>query len=362
MQNINNSKRLIFFDATLQSGGAERVISILTKHLLQCGYHVEILLYHDQPVFYTMPANLKITSVKKETGSTNLLKNILWMHRFFKENADIVISFLAPFNMLALVAHFGLKSKIVVADRNDPRHIPSNWLWRKMRDILYRGANAVVVQTKRNREYFSKYIQAKTSIIYNPVDLGEKRGLALRTPKKDKIVCVGRQIPQKNQSLLLKAFASIHSRFPSYALVFYGNGPLRTTLEQEAERLGVSSQVFFAGNVKNVFDEIADARLFVLTSRYEGMPNVLIEAMCLGLPVISTNVSGTDELIKNGKSGFVVPQNAPEKLAEAMETVLSDEKLQSDLGKQAILLNDTLVVSKITSQWISLIEKMEKNK
>ena len=163
-------KRIVFFDATLQSGGAERVISILTNHLLTNGYQVEVLLYHDQPIFYTMPTGLKITSVEHETGSSNIHKNICWMRQFFKQHADIVISFLAPFNMLALVSHLGLKSKIIVADRNDPRHIPSNWLWRKMRDILYRGANAVVVQTKRNREYFSKYIQAKTSIIYNPVD------------------------------------------------------------------------------------------------------------------------------------------------------------------------------------------------
>lgn len=359
MLNINNSKRLIFFDATLQSGGAERVISILTKHLLQCGYHVEILLYHDQPVFYTMPANLKITSVKKETGSTNLLKNILWMHRFFKENADIVISFLAQFNMLALVSYFGLKSKIIVADRNDPRYIPANSILRGLRNVLYSMANGVVLQTQHNKSYFSKKIQSKSTVIYNPVDLKEKRGQALRTPKQDKIVCVGRLMPQKNQSVLLKAFALIQAQFPTYKLVFYGDGPQRSSLEQEAIQLSVAERVVFAGNVKDVFDKISDAKLFVLSSNYEGMPNALIEAMCLGLPVISTDVSGAEELITNGKSGFIVPRNSPEKLAEAMCKVLSDEALQKQFAYQAKKLNDKLQVSIIVNQWVNFFTKME---
>jgi len=362
MPNINNSKRLVFFDATLQSGGAERVISILAKHLLQCGYHVELLLYHDQPVFYNMPANLKIISVKRETGSKNLLKNILWMRRFFKENVDIIISFLAPFNMLALVAHFGLKSKIIVADRNDPHYIPSNFFLRKLRDILYLLADSVVLQTKRNKEYFNSKIQAKSTVIYNPVDLEQKQGQALRTAKKDKIVCVGRLIPQKNQKILLEAFARIKENFPSYNIVFYGQGPLKNFLQDKAKQLVLSDKVQFAGNVKNIFDEISDAKLFVLTSDFEGMPNALIEAMCLGLPVISTDVSGARELIENGKSGFIVPKNSPKELAEIMQKVLSDNLLQKQLGQQAVKLNDILKSSRILEQWTKLIEKMGKNK
>ncbi len=352
-------KRIVFFDATLQSGGAERVISILTNHLLTSGYQVEVLLYHDQPIFYTMPTGLKITIVERETGSSNIHKNICWMRQFFKQNANIVISFLAPFNMLALVSHLGLKSKIIVADRNDPRYVPANPILRGLRNILYSMANGVVLQTQHNKSYFSKRIQSKSVVIYNPVDLKEKRGQALRTPKRDKIVCVGRLMPQKNQSMLIRAFALIQPQFPTYKLVFYGDGPQRSILEQKAAQLGIADKVVFAGNIKNVFDKISDAKLFVLSSNYEGMPNALIEAMCLGLPVISTDVSGTEELIENGKSGFIVSRKSPEKLAEAMRQVLSDEMLQKQFAYQAEKLNDKLQVSVIVNQWVNFITKME---
>ena len=358
---INNKKRLVIFCGTLQAAGAERVISILAKHLLVCGYHTEILLYRNQPVFYSLPVGLNIISVEKETGSKNIFKNLLWMRKFFKQRADIVISFLAPFNMLALLTNLGLKSKIIVADRNDPRHIPSNFFLRKLRDILYLLADSVVLQTKRNKEYFNGKIQAKSAVIYNPVDLGQKQGQALRTAKKDKIVCVGRLIPQKNQKILLEAFARIKENFPSYNIVFYGQGPLKNFLQDKAKQLVLSDKVQFAGNIKNIFDEISDAKLFVLTSDFEGMPNALIEAMCLGLPVISTDVSGARELIENGKSGFIVTKNSPKELAEIMQKVLLDNLLQKQLAQQAVKLNDILKSSRILEQWAKLIEKMGKN-
>ena len=159
--------------------------------------------------------------------------------------------------------------------------------------------------------------------------------------------------------MIIKAFALIQAQFPTYKLVFYGDGPQRTILEQEAAQLSIADRVVFSGNVKNVFDEISDAKLFVLSSNYEGMPNSLIEAMCLGLPVISTDVSGTEELIKNGESGFIVPRKSPEKLAEAMRKVLSDEMLQKQFAYQAEKLNDKLQVSVIVNQWVNFITKME---
>lgn len=354
IKQLSSHKHIVLFCGTLNLGGAERVISMLAKALLK-DYQAEVLLYYNQPIFYSMPENLKITSVEKETGTKNILKNILWMRKFFKQKTDIIISFLAPFNMLALMAHFGLKSKIIVADRNDPRYVPTNPFLRKLRNILYRFADGIVLQTKHNREYFSAKIKSKSAVIYNPIDLGKKRAQALNTPKKDKIVCVGRLMPQKNQKLLLKAFSLIYKKFPKYNIIFYGDGPERSNLEQEAELLGISKNVHFVGSVKNIFDEICDAKLFVLTSNYEGMPNALIEAMCLGLPVISTEVSGVKELIKQGKSGFLVPQNAAEELAEAMQKILSDETLQKKMGEQGVKLNDILQVSDITKQWVDFI-------
>ena len=139
------NRKYVFFIGTLNQGGGERVVSILTRKMRQDGLPVEILIYHDEDPFYTLHPDVKLVRVKAQTGSNNILKNLLWMRRYLCKNAKVVISFLAPFNMLALVATAFLKLPVIVADRNDPRFVPGNPLVRKVRDILYRFAKQNLV-------------------------------------------------------------------------------------------------------------------------------------------------------------------------------------------------------------------------
>ena len=207
-------KKHLFFIGTLTNGGAERVVSILSGKMAEQGMNVEILTYYDMPVFYQVHPDVKITCVEKETGTKSKGKNFLWVRKYFKEHADVLISFLAPFNIFALVCNLGTGTPIIVADRNDPTKIPSNTLVRKVRDFLYRFADGIVVQTKKNQSYFSKQVQKKSVVIYNPINLGEKSGSALQTAKHKKIVSVGRLMQQKNQKMLLAAFKSVVGKYP----------------------------------------------------------------------------------------------------------------------------------------------------
>lgn len=351
------SKRYVIFIPTLSQGGAERVISLLSRRMVEEDLSVTILLYKDQEPFYAIDPRVKLVFVPRESGTTNLLKNLLWMRRFYKENADAVLSFLAPFNILTLLATLGGKQTVIVADRNDPRFIPNKWPIRKLRDFLYRFADGVIVQTKHNQAYFSAGVRKKSTIIYNPVDLGEKAGLALRTEKQKRIVSVGRLMPQKNQIMLLEAFAILREQFPEYTLTVYGEGPHRKTLEEKIAQLGLENAVFLPGSVKDVHDRIADGALFVMSSDYEGMPNALIEAMCLGMPVISTAVSGATDLIQDGKNGLLIPCGDTAALAEAMKNLLSDEEKRTAFGREAVKLNDMLKIGDITRQWLEAVER-----
>lgn len=350
------SKRYVIFIPTLSQGGAERVISLLSRKMAEEDLSVTILLYKDQEPFYPIDPKVKLVYVPRESGSTNLVKNLLWMRRFYKENADAVLSFLAPFNILTLLATLGGKQTVIVADRNDPRFVPGKWPIRKLRDFLYRFADGVIVQTRHNQVYFSKAVQKKSTIIYNPVDLGEKAGLALGTQKQMRIVSVGRLMPQKNQVMLLEAFARVRERFPEYTLTIYGEGPHREVLEGDIARLGLAGAVSLPGSVKDVHDRIADGELFVMSSDYEGMPNALIEAMCLGLPVISTAVSGATDLICHGENGLLVPCGDTAALAEAMEQLLQDREKRVAFGSEATKLNEMLRIGDITRQWLEAVE------
>lgn len=355
-------KRYLFFIGTLCNGGAERVVSILVSQMAKKGMPVEIVTYYDRPVSYELDPKVKMTALETMTGSRNRLKNLIELRKYFRENARVVISFLAPFNMMAIAAHLGMKTPIVVADRNDPAKVPSNRYVRKLRDFSYRFADGIVVQTQKNKAYFSDAIQKKSRVIYNPIDLKEKAGIAFDTPKTKKIVTAGRLMPQKNQKMMIRAFADVLKKYPEYELVIYGEGPSRAELEEQILELGLQTKVSLPGNVTDIHEKIKDAEIFVLSSEFEGMPNALIEAMCLGLPVISTKVSGATDLIKDHENGLLTENDDQKAFTEAMLELLDDQELRKKCAKNAMHLNDDLEIGKIMEQWIEFIKKITTEK
>ena len=350
-------KKLAIVCGTLHSGGAERVISIISEKLAE-KYDVEIILYYDREIWYDISDKVRITVIEKECSRKNVVGRALWFRKYLKKNADIVLSFLAPFNIFTLISGFGLKIPKIVADRNDPRYVPSNKLVRLVRDFIYRFATTVVVQNDNNKKYFSKSIQKKCRVIFNPVAFQAYRGVALRTEKSDKIVSVGRIIKQKNNMMLINAFKSICDEFENLKLVFYGEGNMKEELERKTKEMGLGEKIIFAGNVKNVIGNIKEAKMFVMTSNYEGMPNALLEAMCAGLPVISTKVSGAVDVIKSGENGILVDINDEKALAYAMRNFLHNENHARKCGENAVNVSRMLDGELIIQQWIDLIEVM----
>ena len=351
-------KRHIFFIGTLCNGGAERVVSILAGHMAKQGMDVEILTYYDREVSYELDSRVKHTVVENLTGTGNKLKNLFAIRKYFKENAKVVISFLAPFNIMAIAANMGNGVPMIVADRNDPTKVPSNAAVRKVRDVLYRFATGVVVQTQKNKAYFCQAVQKKSKVIYNPIDLKDYAAIALHTEKEKKIVTAGRLMPQKNQKMMIRSFASVHEKHPDYQLVIYGEGPSRDELEALVKELGLVKCVLLPGNISDIHEHIKNAEIFVLSSDYEGMPNALIEAMCLGLPSISTKVSGATDLIKDHENGLLTELNNQEQLEKAMLELIENKELADKLAKNAAKLNEELEVSKIMQQWIDFIKEL----
>ena len=351
-------KRYIFFIGTLGNGGAERVVSILANKMAEEGMDVEILTYYDRPISYEINEKVKISVVEKITGNRNKIKNLFEIRKYFKKNAQVVISFLAPFNMMAIAANFGTGIPMIVADRNDPSKVPSNKVLRKIRDFLYCFADGVVMQTQKNKAYFSKIVQKKSEVIYNPVNLKEYAGISLNLEREKTIVTAGRLMPQKNQKMMIRAFKTVADKYPEYQLIIYGEGPKRNDLEQLISELKLEGNVQLPGNTTKLHDCIKAAGMFVLSSDYEGMPNALIEAMCLGLPVISTKVSGATDLIKDHENGILTELNDQGELEAAMLELIENPLLAEKLAKNAVKLNESLELTKIMNQWIQFIKKI----
>lgn len=340
---------IVFTTGTLSAGGAERVISSIANSLAVDNNHVTIVMWFDSPIFYTLNDKIETIVLK-----SNLIISKMREFRGIIQqiNPDIVMSFLAPINMVTTVTMIGLKIKLVVSERNDPRYVPFNSILRTARNMLYYFATGITTQTDNNKVYFSQRLQSKCTVIFNPVNIkSEMQGAALRTEKIHKIVAVSRLVKQKNLQMLINAFEQSLQKYPVYKLYIYGEGDEENRLKQIVTQKKLNGNIFFLGSAKDVYDKIIDAEIFVLCSNFEGMPNALLEAMSLGLPCIATKVSGAIDLIDNGKNGVLISVGDEQSLANEICKLLADRNRREIIGKEASKLFDKLNPDVIIEQW-----------
>lgn len=352
--------KLIVSSGTLSSGGAERVLSILSETFASHYDEVVYLTWIDTPDFYTIDKRVRRVCVERECGSKNILKKALWFRSFIQnEKPTVVLSFLAPFNVLISYALIGVNTKLIVAERNDPRCVMNGFLQRNLRKIAYTMADGILEQTENNKNYFKGALYRKTSVIYNPMIMEEHyRGMALRTEKQKRIVSVARLEKQKNPEMQLNAFKLFLDSHPDYTMTMYGSGNYRQQVAQMVTDMELEGKVLLPGAVKGVWDEIASAECFVMSSWFEGMPNALLEAMCLGLPCVSTKVSGAVDLIESGENGILVELDNHQAMAEAMSKVCDDKAYATCLGSESVKLYEKLKLEVISKQWLDYIDKI----
>lgn len=355
---------LLLVGGTLQQGGAERIISVLSKEFLKYFVEVKIILWREAQPFYRIDEKIEVISIPKWSGKNNLIRQMLWFRKYVKQlKPDTVISFLAPFNMLSLVSLVGTGIPVYIASRSDPYYDAPNRWWRWVRDGIYHLADGISVQSEGNKEYFSKSLQKKVSVIYNPVFVkSELIGKALVTPKLPVIVSVGRLSRVKNQELLLEVFQEIHHNYPDYRLVIYGEGDYREVLDKKIRDLQLETCVSLPGAYTDVLSRILPAEIFVMTSDYEGMSNALIEAMALGIPVISTRVSGAVDIIRNGENGKLVNVRDRDGLKTALVEWLEQKEIAQACAREGVKLVDRLQLEVIIRDWLKFIKVNTKNK
>ena len=348
--------------ATLGSGGAERVLSILSTPLAETFDLVKYVLWEGGKSFYPIDRRVDIVSLPEMSGKKGRSFQIATFRRLIKqERPDLVLSFLTPYNMLVLLSTVGLKQKVVVAERTDPKRLLAGGkagLW--LRDLLYRRSDGILTQTEYAKSCYDKKFAGKTKVIYNPVTISDEQvGMALRTPKEHLFVTAGRLEPVKDQTTMIGAFAIFRQSHPDYRLVIYGEGPSRESLQKRIDDMGLQNVVILAGRTNDLWNKIARAEAFLLTSEYEGMSNALIEAMCLGLPAISTKVSGSTDMIKDGVNGFLIDIRDKEKLADRMSLLADNKELQERMGCSTLKVYELVNKDIVSKEWIDyLISKI----
>ena len=293
-------------DISLSSGGAERVMTNLASHFAEAGFDCIVITHVRGEHEY--PLNAKIRRiVMRPQGSRKGLRKIYdivgGLRRAVKQyKPDVVVSFCMGMIHRALFATIGLPAKNVISYRNaaysDLKPLKDYLLSR----TLHLRASGVVFQTDDAMSHYPRPLQRRGTIIPNPVDI-RFFSTHYDGPRHD-VVSVGRLKDRKNHKMLVEAFACIADQVDDN-LLLYGDGAERETLQEQIHRLGLDDRVLIMGTVPDVVEAIKSAKLFVLPSIHEGLPNALMEAMALSVPCIATDCYGggprhllSDELIK----------------------------------------------------------------
>lgn len=355
---------ILFYISSLNRGGAERVL-LKVMNFCKTQYRVVLLTdwYADDE--YELPKDIKRICIqdlqKKKLNRYLLAMQRLWKIRCVckKEYATAAIAFMGSSGIRLEIATMLMKVHTAIAIRNDPTDELKD---KKRRYMLLRAmhkTDGVIFQFEGQKAYFDVRIQKKSVVICNPAN--EAFCNVNYTGKKEnKIVTVGRLYDYKNQTLLIEAFDDLKEEFPEFKLYIYGEGEYRSELERLIRELKLRGRVFLPGAVRDVVTAIQDAKLFVLPSDTEGMPNTLMEAMLIGLPVVSTDCpcGGPRTLIEDGKNGILVPVGDRQELVSAMRKVLSDDVFASQIGTRAKKLIDCCNEQVIEKQWLSFLKNI----
>jgi glycosyltransferase involved in cell wall biosynthesis len=355
-------------------GGAERVLTALANGWTEAGRHVAMVTLDSPetaPFFPLDPRvdvhRLGLAAVSRnglEAIANNARRLVVLRRAILQTQPDVVVSFMDRTNVLTLLATVGRRLPIIVADRSAAE--PGSRIWRSLRRLAYRRARWIVVQTQGSAQRLPADLRARAVVIPNPVleapPVSPAQGSPRDTPGPSApdphlVVALGRLVPQKGFDLLIDAFASVVRRVPAVRLEIWGAGPEAGRLRRLVSRTGLDTAVTLPGATTDPAAVLAGAGIFVLSSRVEGFPNVLLEAMALGRPVIAVDCTfGPGEILRDGINGRLVPAGDTGALADAIVQLVETPELAAALGARAIEVRQRFAFDSILRSWSELAD------
>jgi glycosyltransferase involved in cell wall biosynthesis len=359
--------QLALLISSLGAGGAERVMSLLANGLVARGHEVCLItLMPTGSDFYNLDHRVQrrgLGLTGDSVGTMSALRANVRRARALRRTIrviapDTVLTFITRTNVLALIACSGLPVRVVISERIDPANHSEGALWGGLRMLTYRRADAVVVQTERIAQWFRARLWCPKRVVVIPNPIGRPAEKTRTDPStlKPFILGAGRLVHQKGFDVLIRAFGLVATSVPRLRLAIAGEGPELQQLRRLAASLGLESRVLFLGNVTNLSDLMRSAQAFVLSSRYEGFPNVLLEALASGVPAIATDCSdAAREILANGKYGLLVSCGDIDALGAAIASLASDEELRHRLGTLGRLAIAPFEPARVLDAWEAVI-------
>jgi GalNAc-alpha-(1->4)-GalNAc-alpha-(1->3)-diNAcBac-PP-undecaprenol alpha-1,4-N-acetyl-D-galactosaminyltransferase len=362
--------RVTFAIPSLGSGGAERVLTILANTWASKGWEVTIITLN-KPAwesFYEVDGRicwirlgLLIEAANPLAGLWNNVQRVRALRKAIRQsNPQVVISFINTMNVLVLAAARGLDIPVIISERSDPVKHPINAAWNGLRQWTYPWASYMVAQSRPAQGFFKPVLGEKIGIIPNPIlPIPEVQGETPFLVQRPVVLAAGRLSREKGCDLLIRAFAKLSDQYPDWNLLILGEGPQRTELETQVAEMGLQERISLPGRVKNPYDYFCKGDLFVLPSRYEGLPNALCEAMACGMAVVAANCSpGVAEVVQDGINGLLAETENADSLAAGMGQLMGDKARRASLGQQASLSVEPYQLNRVVAQWEDLIREI----
>ena len=373
---MESRRSIFFFIDSLSGGGAERVCTLLANSFSKRAYNVTVVTIRESlstDYHLAREVNRIALSANRKSGSVvAALKNnvnlILNLRKLITaRNPEVVISLMTKSNVVCSLACINIDTIHIASERNYPPLEEVGIAWGCLRKYLYRLPRAIVSQTQKAGCWVEENTNCKFSaIIPNPVVYpmqpatltADKSNCSPTMSNGQKVILgVGRLVDQKQFDSLIDIFSTFAGKHPEWILVIVGEGPNRIKLQQRIDSLKLQDQILLVGKQANMSCWYEQSDIFALTSKYEGYPNALLEAMCHGVSPVSYRCdTGPESIIQHGRNGILVPTDDEKQFASSVCKLIVNTDLREKMGNNAKEVVNSHSIESIVTQWESLFE------
>ena len=361
-------QKIAFHLNSLQQGGAERVVSNLANRFAKEGYEVVIATEWYGTDEFALDQKVRRVHVgltkedEDRSRISKMLRRIWYLRRFMKkEKPDVVVAFTRGVLYRALAAGIGTGIPVVISVRTDRVGHYDKKADKLRIPLLFPHAAGCVFQTEGAKAFFAPYLQENSRIILNPLN-PKYVGVPEPAVRTKDVVQSGRLVDFKNQPMLIRAFLKVHEKHPDYTLKIYGpdsKDGTKEILESIIHENHAEDFVKLMGGSNTLEKDLADAALYAFSSDWEGLPNALMEAMALGLPVVSTDCpcGGPKTLIEDGVNGLLVPIMDEKAMTDGILRLIEDRELAERLGREARKISERANEDAVFEQWQTYLQE-----
>lgn len=362
-------RKIAFHLNCLEQGGAERVVTNLANQFVERGYQVVLATEWYGENEFQIDSRVKRVHVglregdEKKNHLHQILLRVKYLKKFIKEEKpDILIPFARKALYRGLMAAYFIKIPVLISIRTDPAGHYEELSDKIQIPILFPRVDGCVFQTEGQREFFAPRLQRNSRIILNPIN-PKYIGVERPAKRSKSVVQSGRLVDFKNQPMLIRAFIKVHEKHPDYDLKIYGGDSFDGTkeiLEELILQNQAQDYIHLMGASDSLEKDLADAALFAFTSDWEGLPNALMEAMALGLPIVATDCpcGGPRTIMTNEVDGLLIPIKDEQALADGINRLIEDPALAERLGKEAGKIANRANGEVVFEQWRDYIEEL----